>query len=197
MIDRALTIAGAAIPKAPQEIRNRGGQRKCECFECGECAGYFSRATIRDGRLPLCHCGAGVLVPSVLEDCAELAPDSLPRHPLYVVAEIREQRDQLRAAPDDWCDSREGHCECGWRMPAGADPDYFYCRKCGKINERHLDGTMGSFAAAPFSAEVEEANGRVRRDRAPATDPALLIPATRAERAAHEKNRKAADDLPF
>ena len=98
------------------------------------------------------------MVPSDLDDCAELAPEQLPRHPLYVIAALEEQRDQLRAAPDEWCDGARGHCECGWRMPAGADPDYFYCRKCGKVNERQLDGSMGSFAAAPFSAEVEQAN---------------------------------------
>lgn len=197
MTDPSLTLAGAAIPKAPQELTGkRGGSRKCECFECGT-SGLTSRARIRnpDTRL-YCKCGTP-LVPSLLEDCADLAPDLLPRHPLYVIAALEEQRDQLRAAPDEWCDGARGHCECGWRMPAGADPDYFYCRKCGKVNERQLDGSMGSFAAAPFSAEVEEANGRVCRAHAAPVDLDAIRPATREERAQYERDRAAGADLPF
>src|SRR5574343_1727327 len=94
-------MAGAAIPKAPQEIRNRGGQRKVECFECGGCSAYVSRAAIRDGRSPHCHCGAGVLVPSVLEDCAELAPDLLDRHPLYACGVAAADAELLREAGRD------------------------------------------------------------------------------------------------
>lgn len=60
-------------------------------------------------------------------------------------------------------DSRGFCVSCGWRMPAGADPDYFYCRKCSHVNELAADGTMGAFRAKPFSAEVEEANARVQR----------------------------------
>jgi len=67
------------------------------------------RAAIRDGRLPLCYCGAGVLVPSVLEDCAELAPDSLPRHPLAQLEVPEDAGDLPRHAEgkrDDHADHR-------------------------------------------------------------------------------------------
>ena len=192
-----MTLAGAAIPKAPQELkpRSRSGWRKVECFDCAV-SGAMSRAQIRDHGTMLCPKCEQPCVPSDLDDCAELAPDLLPRHPLYVVAEIAEQR-ATRDHADEWCDGTQGHCECGWRMPPGADPDYFYCRKCGKVNERHLDGTMGSFRAHPFSAEVEEANGRVRRDHAEVIDLDRLRPATRAEQAERRRNDEISAALPF
>lgn len=179
MTDRALTIAGAAIPKAPQEIRNRGGQRKCECFECGECAGYFSRATIRDGRLPHCHCGAGVLVPSVLADCAELAPDSLPRHPLAQLEQERWMRGAARRGP----------------VAGPASPDR--CHACKAIIPHPRHECSCGF---DNGAQAYREGASYLPDRAVTVPPIALdrlMPSTRAERAAHEKNRKAADDLPF
>ena len=177
MTDRALTVAGAAIPKAPQEIKNRGGQRKAECFDCGECAGYFSRATIRDGRLPHCHCGAGVLVPSVLADCAELAPDSLPRHPLAQMEAEREARAARRAHRS------QGHT--------------FQCRACKKlIPHPRAECSCGYDNGGDC---YREGAAHIAPSRDPRTVPPLaqMMPSTRAERAQHARNAALSDSLPF
>ena len=177
MTDPSLTLAGAAIPKAPQELSKRGGQRKCECFSCGECAGYFSRAAIRDGRLPHCHCGAGVLVPSVLEDCAELAPDSLPRHPLAALEQERQERRAIRE------NRSQGHVH--------------QCRACSKlIPHPRAECSCGFDNGA---GAYREGSSYTPTARATVTVPPLahLQPSTRAERAQYQRDRAAGADLPF
>ena len=110
------------------------------------------------------RCGAcgGTFIPANIEDCAEFAPALLHLHGDYVEPSITMD------APQWGYKGSGGYCECTYQRPQGADPDYWVCPKCRKVNERYEDGSMGSFTAGPFSPEVEKAHGlatKVRRDR--------------------------------
>ena len=158
--------AGAAIPKDTRAVRpSIRGQVKgvCVTFPACDGSGYFTARQFRDGRIPSCYCGAGQLIPANPAACLELCPERMHEHPdaadMARLAHRGGPEGETYAAGDS-----RGFCvSCGFRMPAGADPDYFYCRKCSHITERAIDGTFGCFRAAPFSPEVEEANGRARR----------------------------------
>lgn len=193
----ARTVAGAALPKAAQEISRRGGQRRVECFTCGECSAYVTAAAIRNGRVPLCYCGAGVLVPSHPDDCAELAPHLADRHPVLLRQHERELAADLRAVDRDrggWALKSDALQVCGgctWSMPDGADPEHWLCPKCGGVNDR------GEWSKTrPFGVEAERARGLVQR-RAAVKPAATDLPETRAERAARILNERISDDLPF
>lgn len=191
--------AGAALPKAAQEISKRGGQRRVECFSCGACSAYVTRAAIRDGRVPHCYCGAGVLVPSHPLDCAELAPHLADRHPVLIREHERALAADARAVAVDVAarrcagnaDGIRSCASCAWERPSGADPDHWLCPKCGDVNDH---GT--SSHTRPFGVEAERARGLVQR-RAAVKPTATDLPETRAERSARLLNERLSDDLPF
>ena len=191
--------AGAALPKAAQELSKRGGQRRVECFSCGACSAYVTRAAIRDGRVPFCYCGAGVLVPSHPLDCAELAPQLADRHPVLIREHERALAADARAAAKD-ADSRKWSvcadgvhscAACTWSRPDGADPEHWLCPKCGAVNDH---GT--SSHAEPFGVEAERARGLVQR-RAAVKPAATDLPETREERAERIRNAVLSDSIPF
>lgn len=196
----ARVLAGAALPKAAQELSRRGGQRRVECFSCGACSCYVTAAAIRDGRTPHCHCGAGVLVPSHPDDCAQLAPDLAERHPVLMREHERQLAADARAVAADvrsrsWsvcADGVHSCAACSWSRPSGADPEHWLCPKCGSVNDH---GT--SSHAQPFGVEAERARGLVTVRRTPAPAVTTDLPETRAERAARLLNERLSDDLPF
>ena len=177
MTDPSLTLAGAAIPKAPQELkpRSRSGWRKVECFDCGASYG-MSRAQIRLGLHP-CRCGAGLMVPSDLDDCAELAPEQLPRHPLAALEQERQERRAIRE------NRSQGHVH--------------QCRACSKlIAHPRAECSCGFDNGA---GAYREGSSYTPTARATVTVPPLahLQPSTRAERAQYQRDRAAGADLPF
>ena len=151
--------AGAAIPKDTRAVRpSIRGQVKgvCVAFPACDGSGYFTAAQWRAGKIPRCYCGAGALIPANPIACLELCPDRVAEHP--------DAADMSRLAHRGAAANVAGECEsCGHHRAPHLDPDYWYCRRCQHVNERYPDGTIGCFRAAPFSPEVEEANGRARR----------------------------------
>jgi len=154
-------IAGAALPKDTRAVRKSiRGQVKhvCRHFPACDGSGYFTAAQAREGRIPACyaHPDAGPMVPANPVACLELRPDLVDVHP--------DAADMSRLAHRGAAANVAGECEsCGHHRAPHLDPDYWYCRRCQHVNERYPDGTIGCFRAAPFSPEVEEANGRARR----------------------------------
>ena len=156
---RSRAPAGAALPKDTRAVRpSIRGQVKgvCRHFPACDGSGYFTAKQFRDGRIPSCYCGGGQLLPANPVACLELMPDRVHEHP--------DAAAMSRLAHVGGPAMVAGECvSCGHHRPAHVDPDYWYCRKCLHVNERYPDGDMGCFRAAPFSPEVEEANGRARR----------------------------------
>lgn len=170
------TLAGAAIPKAPQELTGkRGGSRKCECFDCGT-SGLTSRARIRNPATRLyCACGTA-LVPSLLTDCEELAPDLLPRHPLHALRMEQERRRTMREHRS------QGHVhQCGACSKLTPHPRA-EC-SCGFDN--------GARAYREGSAYIPD-----KKDHA-VIDLDRLRPETRTERAERLRNDAISAAMPF
>ena len=173
----------AAPQKRSHTVKPGGQQVKHECG-CGRCE-YLPRGQARlaaEHGGDICSRCSGRFLPAHIQDCADLAPNLLHLHGDYVEDLAADETPQWGYG------ASEGYCECTYRMPAGADPDYWVCPRCRKVNERNEDGTMGSFTAAPFSPEVEKAHGlatKVRRDRK-----AKRLPEP-------DRYRTVPDDIPF
>ena len=162
---------GAALPKSARYVKPGRRQVRLECAICGVHGSLVVTAT-PDRTRKLCgesvalacpDCG-GRVVPSAVEDCAELAPDLLHLHPVYIEDQTAEAERELRQIEREW-QAAPDHCcgGCGEPMPANLDPDEWYCRHCRRINGRTADGGREVFAAPnPFSAEVERCNGLAR-----------------------------------
>ncbi len=157
-------IAGAALPKDTRAVRKSiRGQVKhvCRHFPACDGSGYFTAAQAREGRIPACyaHPGAGPMVPANPAACLELRPDLVDVHP-----DAAEMARLAHAGAERW--KGEPCASCG--EPPGDDrwhPDCWYCYRCGGVNERHPDGTLGWFRAGPRSPEAEMARG-MRADAA-------------------------------
>ncbi len=163
---------GAALPKAPQEVK-RSNMPRCECFQCGEGRGFFTRAQLAAGIHP-CRCG-GWLIPSRLDDCAEYAPDHLPEHPLYVLERERETRAGERQGTGwNGTNTRGDRCQCGDYKLSNAR----YCPRCTQ-------------------AAVQE--GLIPKRKGPQARQTLaaLTPRTRAQRTADARARAESADMPF
>lgn len=156
--------AGAAVPKDTRAVRKSiRGQVKhvCRHFPACDGSGYFTAAQAREGRIPACyaHPGAGPMVPANPAACLELRPDLVDVHP-----DAADMARLAHASAPAW--KREPCASCG--EPPGDDrwhPDYWFCYRCGGINDRQPDGTLGWFAARRDSPEAEMARG-MRADAA-------------------------------
>lgn len=165
---------GAALPKAARYVKPGQAQVRLECSLHG--VHHRVRRYTPDQAREACAegevcqvraeggpCGA-VMIPSAVDDCAELAPHLLNLHPVYIEdaaaegeRELRKVEREWQAAPDQCC----GGCE--EPMPAHLDPDEWYCRHCRRVNGRTAEGGRETFHAAPFSPEVERCNGLARQ----------------------------------
>lgn len=165
----AAPVVGAALPKAPQEVK-RSSMPRCECFECGEGRGNFTRAQLRGGVHP-CRCG-GWLIPSRLDDCAEFAPEHLDAHPLYRLERERETRALLRQS-------------------GGGAGSVARGSRCIEIGcNTHTVGVHSRCAAC----------ARAYGETLPKTHRlplASMVPATRAERTAEAMAKLAEVEMPF
>ena len=191
-------IAGAALQKDSQALRDSiRGNVKVSCFTCGAFY-YTTAAQIRQGNHP-CRCGAGPMLTANLLACSQLEPDRLSEHPDLADAEAGARKgilaDTRRSAPErklgGGVTGDKGSCQaCGRERPGHVDESYWYCRGCGCINDARADGSIGTFRAAPFSTEVEAANGLARQAPARIT---VQVGAHRERVAPMET----APDLPF
>ena len=164
-------IAGAALQKDSQALRDSiRGNVKVSCFTCGAFY-YTTAAQIRSGPHS-CRCGAGPMLTANLLACSQLEPDRLGEHPDLADAEAGARKgilaDARRSGRDRaWgggTNEDGGSCQsCSFERPGNADPSYWYCRKCGCVNDARADGSVGTFRASPFSTEVEAANGLARQ----------------------------------
>jgi hypothetical protein len=163
---------GAAFPKAARYVKPGQAQVRLECSLHG--VHHRVRRYTPDQAREACAegetcqaegntCGA-VMIPSAVEDCAELAPDLLHLHPVHIEDARAEGERELRQIEREWNHAPDHRCGgCGEPMPAHLDPDEWYCRKCRRINGRTADGGREVFDAPnPFSAEVERCNGLAR-----------------------------------
>lgn len=158
------TPTGAALPKLGRYIKPGQPQTRMECERCGidgdeviSASPDRVRKLCANPRWVCVDCG-GRMVPSNVEDCEELAPHLLTRHPVYIEDQAAEAEADLagvvvRAAPDDLCGC------CGHARASHLDPGEWYCRKCQHVNGRCADGSREVFPAKPFSPEVERCNG--------------------------------------
>ncbi len=163
---------GAAFPKAARHVKPGQAQVRLECSLHG--VHHRVRRYTPDQAREACAegetcqaegntCGA-VMIPSAVEDCANLAPDLLHLHPVHIEDARAEGERELRQIEREWNHSPDQSCGgCGEPMPAHLDPDEWYCRHCHRVNGRTAEGGREVFAAAPFSPEVERCNGLARQ----------------------------------
>ena len=156
-----MMLAGAALPKDTGSVRRSiRGQVKGVCRDWPACTGqgYFTASQYREGRQGLCYCGSGAFLPAAYEACDELCPDLIEYHPDHA-----ERSRLAHRGAEAW--EGEPCASCEHQRALHLHPDLWYCRKCGGVNERQADGTLGWFRAGPFSPEAEKCNGLAQSRR--------------------------------
>ncbi len=155
-------IAGAALPKDTRAVRKSiRGQVKgvCRHFPACDGSGYFTAAQWRAGKIPACYAHPDApMVPANPVACLELRPDLVDVHP-----DAAEMARLAHRGAATW--KGEPCASCG--EPPGDDrwdPSLWYCYRCGGVNERQAEGTLGWFRASPRSPEAEKCRG-LRADR--------------------------------
>lgn len=197
--------SGAALPKVARGVKPGQPQCRMECEVCGIDGAFIvcaSRSRVRvlcgeldqGGRALTCpDCGARVL-PSNVDDCEELAPHLLRRHPVFIEDEEREGSRELARVKRETAPA--GECvACGAPRPDHVDQGEWYCRHCRRVNDSRPDGSTGAFAAPnPFGPEVERCNGLARQVRRGSRRPGSPEGSRRAPR---DYTAPADDGIPF